>query len=101
MKIGVTGFLPPSKGTAFISGLDITREMDMIRRDLGLCPQHNVLFDELTVREHLIFFAVVSNIILIISQCSKIINSGHLYLNVENVNAAHYYYYQRHCYYYN
>lgn len=30
--------------------------MDGVRASLGLCPQHNVLFDDLTVREHLIFF---------------------------------------------
>jgi len=59
--IDFAGFLSPSKGTAFINGLDITREMDEIRLNLGLCPQHNILYDELTVREHLLFFAVVSN----------------------------------------
>ena len=27
--------------------------MSAVRRDLGLCQQHDVLFDRLTVREHL------------------------------------------------
>ena len=31
--------------------------MDQIRHSLGICPQHNILFDRLTVREHLKFFA--------------------------------------------
>ena len=31
--------------------------MDTIRKSLGVCPQHNVLFDELTVDEHLWFYA--------------------------------------------
>ncbi|CAG2067649.1 unnamed protein product, partial [Timema podura] len=31
--------------------------MDSIRQSLGTCPQHNVLFDELTVEEHLWFYA--------------------------------------------
>lgn len=31
--------------------------MDNIRKSLGMCPQHNVLFDGLTVEEHLWFFA--------------------------------------------
>ncbi len=30
--------------------------MSRIRDDLGICPQHNVLFDRLTVKEHLDFF---------------------------------------------
>lgn len=39
--------------------MNIKYEMDTIRQSLGLCPQHDVLFDWLTVREHLIFFAKV------------------------------------------
>jgi len=52
--------LPPSGGTAYINGLDLRRDMVNIRKNLGLCPQHNVLFDTLTVHEHLTFFAKVN-----------------------------------------
>ena len=31
--------------------------MNEIRKMTGICPQHDVLFDELTPREHLQFFA--------------------------------------------
>ncbi|KAL4225933.1 hypothetical protein ACF0H5_013921 [Mactra antiquata] len=51
------GFLKPSGGTAYINGKDISVDMDEIRQDIGLCPQHNILFDTLTVEEHLRFFA--------------------------------------------
>jgi len=54
------GFLPPTFGTAWINGLDITRDMERIRKSLGLCPQHDILFDSLTVAEHLAFYAQVS-----------------------------------------
>ena len=30
--------------------------MNQIRKSLGICPQHNILFDRLTVSEHLSFF---------------------------------------------
>jgi ABC-type multidrug transport system ATPase subunit len=53
----MTGLFPPSAGTAKINGLDIKRDMDTIRQSLGVCPQHNVLFDEMTVDEHLWFYA--------------------------------------------
>lgn len=33
--------------------------MDQIRRMTGVCPQHDILFDNLTVREHLEFFSAV------------------------------------------
>nr|QST14975.1 ABCA1-1 protein [Diaphanosoma celebensis] len=53
----LTGLYTPSSGTATINGLDIGNKMDDIRQQLGLCPQYNVLFDELTVEEHLLFYA--------------------------------------------
>jgi ABC-type multidrug transport system ATPase subunit len=31
--------------------------MEEIRKMTGICPQHDVLFDELSPREHLQFFA--------------------------------------------
>ena len=36
--------------------------MVKIRKSLGLCPQHNMLFVDLTVREHLIFFGMLKGI---------------------------------------
>ncbi|MCI4385304.1 hypothetical protein PGIGA_G00048870, partial [Pangasianodon gigas] len=53
----LTGLFPPSSGRAYINGYDICQDMALIRRSLGLCPQHDVLFDNLTVREHLLFYA--------------------------------------------
>ena len=52
----LTGLYPPSSGSAHINGKSIITDMDSIRESLGLCPQHNVLFDRLTVKEHLDFF---------------------------------------------
>jgi len=53
------GFFPPTSGTAIVNGFDIRHDIDKVRRSLGLCPQHNILFDDLTVQEHLIFFTKV------------------------------------------
>lgn len=33
--------------------------MTEIRRMTGVCPQHDILFDQLTAKEHLNFFAAV------------------------------------------
>uniref|UniRef100_A0A673N9R6 ATP-binding cassette sub-family A member 3-like n=1 Tax=Sinocyclocheilus rhinocerous TaxID=307959 RepID=A0A673N9R6_9TELE len=52
----LTGLFPPSSGRAYINGYDICQDMALIRRSLGLCPQHDVLFDNLNVREHLLFY---------------------------------------------
>ncbi|XP_063224038.1 phospholipid-transporting ATPase ABCA3-like [Bacillus rossius redtenbacheri] len=52
----LTGMLPPSGGTATVGGRDVRTQMDGVRASLGVCPQHNVLFNDLTVAEHLYFF---------------------------------------------
>ncbi|XP_069101650.1 phospholipid-transporting ATPase ABCA3-like [Argopecten irradians] len=53
----LTGFIPPTKGTAIINECDIRKNIEGVRKSLGLCPQHNILFDNLTTEEHLWFFA--------------------------------------------
>ncbi|XP_066576539.1 phospholipid-transporting ATPase ABCA1 [Amia ocellicauda] len=53
----LTGLFPPTSGTAYILGKDIRSELSSIRKNLGVCPQHNVLFDQLTVEEHVWFYA--------------------------------------------
>lgn len=57
----LTGLFPPTSGTALVNGCDIRTDILSVRSSLGLCPQHDVLFDELTVEEHLKFFCLVGN----------------------------------------
>ncbi|GAB6031180.1 ATP-binding cassette sub- A member 3 [Chamberlinius hualienensis] len=51
----LTGLYPPSQGTAYINGHNIVKDGDRVRSSLGLCPQHDVIFDDLTVEEHFYF----------------------------------------------
>ncbi|XP_052825678.1 phospholipid-transporting ATPase ABCA7 isoform X2 [Octopus bimaculoides] len=53
----LTGLFPPTDGTAIIYGKDVRCDIDDIRKNLSVCPQFNVLFDLLTVEEHLWFYA--------------------------------------------
>ncbi|KAF7243057.1 ATP-binding cassette sub-family A member 3 [Varanus komodoensis] len=53
----LTGLYPPTSGQAYINGYEITQDMTLIRKSLGLCPQHDVLFDHMTVEEHLRFYS--------------------------------------------
>ena len=52
----LTGMLVPTSGTASVRGFDLLEDMDMIRYSLGYCPQHDVLYRDMTVKEHLEFF---------------------------------------------
>ena len=53
----LTGMLAPTSGYATIGGKDIRTDMQGIRQGIGICLQHDCLFPELTVREHVAFFA--------------------------------------------
>jgi ABC-type ATPase involved in cell division len=58
----LTGMLDPTSGYAKVGGKDIRTEMDNIRGGIGICLQHDCLFPELTVREHISFFARVKGL---------------------------------------
>lgn len=53
----LTGMIPATSGTAIVNGHDIHTDMNSVRDEMGICPQHNILFDELTVAEHLQFYS--------------------------------------------
>lgn len=52
----LTGFTKPTSGTAYIEGMDIRLDMDKIYTGVGVCPQHDLLWETLTGREHLLFY---------------------------------------------
>ncbi|MCD7455439.1 Phospholipid-transporting ATPase abca7 [Datura stramonium] len=56
------GLIKPSSGTAYAQGMDIQTEMDMIYTNMGVCPQHDLLWEVLTGREHLLFYGRLKNL---------------------------------------
>ncbi|KAK9669271.1 hypothetical protein RND81_13G120700 [Saponaria officinalis] len=59
MMIGLT---KPTSGTALINGLDIETHMHEIYSTMGVCPQHDLLWETLTGREHLLFYGRLKNL---------------------------------------
>ena len=55
----LTGLVLPSTGKMEVGGLAVSENLAQVRRMLGVCPQHDILFDTLTAREHLILFAQI------------------------------------------
>ena len=54
----LTGLITPTAGDATIDGLSISSAPDMseIRTSLGVCPQTNVVFEQLTPTQHLVLY---------------------------------------------
>ncbi|XP_065493613.1 glucosylceramide transporter ABCA12 [Caloenas nicobarica] len=55
----LTGLFPTSSGTIFVYGKDIRTDQEVIRKDMGVCMQHNVLFNYLTTKEHLLLYGYI------------------------------------------
>lgn len=53
----ITGLTAPNSGNILIKGKDMSTETDEAKSVLGYCPQHNLLFNDMTVQEHLVFFS--------------------------------------------
>nr|XP_031543140.1 LOW QUALITY PROTEIN: ATP-binding cassette sub-family A member 3-like [Vicugna pacos] len=58
----LTGRYPPTRGEVYVDGYDITKNITKIRESLGFCPQHDLLFNDLTLSEHLFFYSVVKSV---------------------------------------
>eukprot|EP01065_Artemidia_motanka_P007601 TRINITY_DN137_c0_g1_i5.p1 TRINITY_DN137_c0_g1~~TRINITY_DN137_c0_g1_i5.p1 ORF type:complete len:1796 (+),score=706.92 TRINITY_DN137_c0_g1_i5:86-5389(+) len=58
----LTGMIPIDGGDAEVYGLSARDQMELIRTQIGLCPQHNVLWGNMTCEEHLRFFAKVKGV---------------------------------------
>lgn len=61
-------------------------DMQIIRRMTGVCPQHDILFDLLTPREHLEFFAAVRVLHFSQNKCLQILINLNILGYTKNFN---------------
>ncbi|KAI9595520.1 hypothetical protein BDF19DRAFT_440751 [Syncephalis fuscata] len=57
------GALKSTSGDAYIYGHSVNRNMDAIRGMMGVCPQHDILFDDLTGEEHIALYAGLKGVV--------------------------------------
>ncbi|KAF9083778.1 hypothetical protein BGX23_011147 [Mortierella sp. AD031] len=53
----LTGLYEPTRGSASVAGANIRTEMQLVHSRMGVCPQHDILWGDLTVADHLLFYA--------------------------------------------
>ena len=51
-----------TSGDAYFYNLSIHKDLDALRNILGVCPQHDVLWGDLTAREHMELFGNLKDI---------------------------------------
>ena len=58
----LTGMLPTTSGQATVYGDSIVDELSKVRQNVGFCPQHNILWDTLSCREHLNYYGALKGV---------------------------------------
>ena len=58
----VTGFMPPTKGTAIVSGFDVVKQPLAAKRLIGYMPETPPLYVDMTVEEYLNFAAKLKQV---------------------------------------
>ena len=58
----LVGTLTPTSGSASVAGCDVESDIDGAHIRTGICPQHDVLWDTMTVKEHLQFYSAMKGV---------------------------------------
>ena len=58
----ITGYMPPSKGTVYIGGVDIFENPLEAKKGIGYLPENPPLYYEMTVRDYLDFVAEIKGV---------------------------------------
>ncbi|KAJ8324327.1 hypothetical protein O5D80_006397 [Batrachochytrium dendrobatidis] len=58
----LTGLYEATSGSALLGGFDVQTQTSEVYKSIGFCPQFNILWEYLTVQEHLYFYARLKGI---------------------------------------
>ncbi|KAG0057853.1 hypothetical protein BGZ83_000040 [Gryganskiella cystojenkinii] len=64
----LTGLYSPTSGTAHVAGANIRTDMALVHSKIGVCPQHDILWGDLTVADHLLFYSRLRGIPPVLEQ---------------------------------
>lgn len=58
----LTGLYSPNQGNAWVAGYDIKNQLESVQLQIGVCPQFDIVWNDLTVEEHVYFYARLKGI---------------------------------------
>jgi ABC-2 type transport system ATP-binding protein len=58
----ITGFVPPTSGTAKVAGFDVQDQPIEVKKRIGYMPEHPPLYNEMLVRSYLRFVATIRGV---------------------------------------
>ncbi|ESO04543.1 hypothetical protein HELRODRAFT_79043 [Helobdella robusta] len=67
----MAGLLEPQGGTIYVDGMDVRTDMAKIRKRFSLCPQHDILFDCMTVEQHMFFYGQMRGLTIAVTKAES------------------------------
>jgi ABC-type multidrug transport system ATPase subunit len=58
----LTGIYQPTSGNAWVGGNSILDSIDKVQELIGYCPQFDLLWNDLSVEDHLYFYSRLKNV---------------------------------------
>lgn len=58
----LTGEVQPTMGSISVGGFDIKKDFEKARKLIGYCPQSDLIYEDMTVEEHLVFYVQLKGI---------------------------------------
>ena len=74
--------IPATSGSITINGFDVQRDFNEARRLIGYCPQHDSIFELMTVEEHLEYYARLKGIPM--KRRAELINKQIIDMNLDD-----------------
>ena len=59
----LTGIVPPTSGSSEILGFNTWSQWNIVQKLIGLCPQQSILYNILTVKEHLSLYGKLKGVL--------------------------------------
>lgn len=55
-------YIEPDDGKAYVAGYDVVEDDTHVKKFIGICPQENIFYDELSILQNLMFFGRMYNV---------------------------------------
>jgi len=67
----MVGLLKANEGDVYFDGKSIAKDTNSIRENFGVCAQSNIIYDNLTVEQHIIFYGKLKGIVVDVDSILK------------------------------
>src|SRR3990172_8794270 len=74
----LTGYMPPSSGSARVAGFDVLEQSLEVRRRVGYVPETVPLYPEMSVREYLVFMGSLRRVADLDARIEAVLAEVHL-----------------------